>query len=91
VNDKFKAIPVEEDTRILQKKLMTVNGIDARFERWAWEGVIGESLIFVTEEISNLSDEQLWQSIVNQLSIRDMKHTIKRQIDYSFVNFNFET
>jgi hypothetical protein len=91
VNDKFKAIPVEEDTRILQKKLMTVNGIDARFERWAWECVIGESLIFVTEEISNLSDEQLWQSIVNQLSIRDMKHTIKRQIDYSFVNFNFET
>jgi hypothetical protein len=91
MNDKFKAIPVEEDTRILQKQLMTVNGIDARFERWSWEGVVAESLIFVTEEITDQSDEQLWQSIIKQLSVSAaMHHTISRKESYTFVNFNFE-
>ena len=91
MTDKFSKVSVDADTRILQKKLMTVNGIDARFERWSWEGVVAESFIFVTEEISDLSDEQLWQSIVKQLSVNAMCHTIIRKQQYTFVNFNFET
>lgn len=89
MSDKFSAVPVEEDTRILLMHLIAICGIDARFELWGWEGVVGESLIFVTAEIVDLSDELLWQNIVNQLSLKDMRHTISRKAGYTFVNFNF--
>ncbi len=86
---KFDQVSVEEDTRIIFVSYLKINGIDARYEMWTWEGFLGESLIFVNSEVEHLADNDLWNMISEYLKA-DYKHTIKRQNHYCFVNYHFE-
>jgi hypothetical protein len=39
ISEKFKKIPVEEDTKILSRKEVRVGEYDAIDEEWVWEGI----------------------------------------------------
>jgi hypothetical protein len=88
---KFNQVMVEKDTRILKKSLIKINEIDARQEVWSWEGIRGCSVIFVSEEVQAFEHETLWQMVAETLKIDvTQSNTIKRQDDYTFVNYGFE-
>ena len=53
--DKFKNVPVEEDTTIKFRSVTKFENIDALHEGWYWEGVTAESLIFTDEDITHIS------------------------------------
>lgn len=91
--DKFKKVPVEEDTKIKRSHVTQVGGLEALHQKWVWEGIIAESLIFLASDVKELSDNVLLE-IVGESGImkNDSKSTITRNSSgYTFVNFNFET
>ena len=53
--DKFKNVPVEEDTTIKFRSVTKFENIEALHEGWYWEGVTAESLIFADEDITHIS------------------------------------
>jgi len=90
---KFDNVPVEEDTRILFRKEAKLGNYDVLYEMWSWEGISAESLIFVNDDVSDLTDEELEREVrKSPLVKKDSAITIKRlDIGFTFVNFNFET
>jgi len=93
MTDKFKNVPVEKDTRILFRIEAKLGGYDVLYERWSWEGISAESLIFVNDDVPDLTDEELEQEVrKSPLVKKESAVTIKRlDAGYTFVNFNFET
>jgi len=93
MTDKFKNVPVEEDTRVLFRNEAKFGKYDILYEMWSWEGISAESIIFVSDDISDLTDEELEQEIrKSPLVKKESAVTIKRlDVGFTFVNFNFES
>jgi hypothetical protein len=89
----FPNVPVEEDTRLLRQKEIEIENIPVLIQKWAWEGIVAESAIFHSKDVSEIADADLFQKIVDNYQVgHDQRHTIKRNEDgYTFVNFNFIT
>lgn len=85
----FLDVPVEKDTRLINVTSVKIEGIDARYESWTWEGIAAESLIFHNEAVEHLSDEELGLLVERNMVIKDHAKTIKREAKYILVNFNF--
>jgi hypothetical protein len=93
MNNKFSAVPVEEDTKVLRRAIVSIGGWEALHERWSWEGVKGETMVFVSEEVERLSDKQL-EALVRQSELVEPNSqiTMKRgESGYTFINFNFRS
>ena len=91
MSDKFKMVPVDPDTRVLKRSLTTVGGYDALHERWSFDGVKAESLVFLSDDIAGVSDEVL-ERLVRETEGVDTgsQITLKRsKSGFTFVNFNF--
>lgn len=91
MNDAFRNVPVEEDTKILRREIIAVDGHEVLYEKWFWDGVKGETFVFVSTEVAKLSDGELEQ-LARQSALLDpaSQITIKRaESGYTFVNFNF--
>ena len=89
---KFDKVPVEEDTKILVRQEMKLGKYEVLYERWFWEGVYGESLIFANADISGMTDREIEREIRKSPLIKEGSEiTLKRTKDFTFVNFNFET
>jgi len=93
MTDKFKNVPVEKDTRILFRNEAKLGDYDVLYEMWSWEGISAESIIFASDDISALTDEELEQEVrKSTLLKKESAVTIKRlDSGFTFVNFNFET
>ena len=92
MNEKFENIPVEEDTRILMSSPMKWGELDIVYQKWNWEGIAAESIIFLSDDVKEMDDEALEADIRSSPLINlDSSITIKRLEKFTFVNFNFET
>ena len=92
MSDKFDKIPVEEDTRILFSSPMRFDPYDIVYQKWNWEGITAESIIFMSEDVAGMSDEELEQKVKSSpIVTEDSVMTISRGEVYTFVNFNFVT
>ena len=91
--DDFKSLPEDEETKTLKRVLIKTGNYYALFEKWSWEGIIGNSLIFCNEDIINLTDEELSDICRGSGFYTSGEILIKRQIDsgYTFANFSFTT
>ncbi len=90
MTDKFKNVPVEEDTAIKFRSVTKFENIDALHEVWYWEGVTAESLIFADEDITHISLKELEQKIIaSPFYQNDNGVTVKKSDELTFVNFNF--
>lgn len=93
MTDKFKDIPVDEDTQITSSVQVKIDKYDVVYQKWHWEGIRAQSIVFFNEDVSDMSEEQiiheveLCPGLINEKS----KITFKRGEKYTFVNFNFET
>ena len=85
ISKKFKNIPVENDTRILERREMKIEGYDVVYEKWFWEGIRAESYIFCNEDIEGLSEEDVLGLVGKS------NETYKKTEHYTFVNFGVET
>jgi len=87
----FKSVPVEDDTTVLFQREVVLGEFQVLYQKWVWDGIKGESLIFLGCDVRALSDEQLISEVRSSPLVDDQsKVTMKRSdSDYIFVNFNF--
>jgi hypothetical protein len=91
MSHKFDGVPVEKDTRILFRQTAKFGKYDVLYEMWSWEGIKAESIIFETDDVSDMTDEELEKEVrQSPLVNKDSAVTIKRLAEgFTFVNFNF--
>lgn len=89
---KFENLPVEFDTKVISREQIKILNYDAMHEIWSWDGIKGESIIFVTEEINELSENGIIDLVKSAFQIEDISQVTISQgkSDYTFVNLNFE-
>jgi hypothetical protein len=92
MSNKFENVPVEPDTHILFRLEATLGEYDVLYEKWSWEGILGESLIFAGDDLANLNDDEIENICrTSPLLKEETDITIKRSTsNYVFINFNFE-
>lgn len=93
MSEKFKSVPVDEDTKILIDQPMKLGSYDVLYQKWVWEGVLAESFIFLSADVSALSDEELKEEARASAMIKANSKLTLSQSDsgYTFINFNFVT
>ena len=92
IQEKFTDVPVDEDTTVIFEKIGTLDQYEVLYQAWSWDGINAESIIFLSEDVSDLSDEQLKALVKSSpLVNQESKLTVNdRSGKYSFVNFNFK-
>ena len=92
MSKKFDGVPVEEDTKILFRLEARLGKFDVLYEKWSWEGILAESIIFADDDISGTTDEEIEQEVrKSPLVKKESEMKIKRSdAGFTFVNFNFE-
>jgi len=66
--------------------------LDIVYQKWYWEGINAESIIFLTKDVSSLDDVALEADVRDGPLVKyNSQITIKRTDKYTFVNFNFTT
>lgn len=91
MSEKFSGVSKEDDTRILFRKEVKLGNYDVLHEKWNWEGIKAESIIFANDDISGLTDEEVEQEARKSPLIKEGSQiTLKRSKEFTFVNFNFE-
>lgn len=82
---------MDEGTEIRSLSMKTIGGIRCRYEKWYWDGIIAESLIFLMKDVAHLSDEDLAIMIRadDLYGVLAEDHTISRNEETGFVTFNY--
>jgi hypothetical protein len=90
--DRFKNVPVEEDTKIILREEMSLGEYSVLYEYWAWDGITAHSVIFVESDLGDCSDSEIEDLIrtTSLLKDKDSEITIKHSKGFVFTNFNFE-
>ena len=92
MNNKFDSVPVEEDTRILRNKETYLGGYDVLHQKWKWEAITAESIIFLDEDVADLEDEDLELMVKGSPFFKGGQITLKRsELGFTFVNINFKS
>ena len=94
MNEKFANVPMDSDTLLLLQADAQINGIDALYQKWIWDGVAADSLIFANADVANI-DETALKTLVAESAfainkdIEQMTYKVSKS-GFTFVNFNFE-
>ena len=86
--EKFKNVETDSDTKIHLEKYLTIGVYDAKLEYWSFEGISGMSLIFLNDDLINLSEVEIVDIIKNDTEIG--RYTYKKGDEYTFINYNFK-
>lgn len=87
---KFSNVPVEDDTKVLFALESKLGDRDILYQKWFWDGITAESFIFVSDDVSSLSDVELETEVRSSPMVGSGSVTIVRSdSSYTFVNFNF--
>lgn len=89
-NLKTQTLEADEGTKIVFSSPMKWGELDIVYEKWVWDGITAESVIFLTEEVKAMSDRALELDVRDGPLVQaDSQVTIKRGDKFTFVNFNF--
>ena len=89
---KFDNLPVESYITILFETPARFNEYDVLYQKCDWEGITAESLIFLTDDIQNITMDELENEIRNSPMVADSSKEITTssgKSEYTFFNFNF--
>jgi hypothetical protein len=91
MNKKFKDIGVDEGTRIIKTSEVKIETLEAVHQKWSWDGIYGESIIFFNEDVVDLNEEEI-KTMVQKTDYLELgsQITFKKAEKYTFVNFNFD-
>ncbi len=92
MKSKFKNVPIDEDTEILFQKEAKLDNYDVLYQKWLWDGIAAESVVFVEEDVKNLKDDEIEELVKSSPIIKEgSKITLQHSDDgFVFVNFNFD-
>ena len=91
MQNRFKDVPQDSNTVIMFESPMKFEDNDILYQKWASDGIMAESVIFVSNDIKDMSDEELEEYVRSSDIVNfDSQITISRAKEYSFVNFNFK-
>lgn len=90
---KFNNVPVEQDTKIIFQQEATLGEYEVLYQKWFWDGITAESIIFANEDVAELTDKEIEEEVkTSPLLNEGSSVTLKRpESGFTFVNFNFET
>ena len=94
MNEKFANVPMDSDTLLLLQADAQINSIDALYQKWIWDGVTADSLIFANADVADI-DETALKTLVSESAfvinkdIEQMTYNVSKS-GFTFVNFNFE-
>ena len=93
MSDKFSEVPVDKGTTILFQHEAKLGEYSVLYQKWYWDGITAESIIFSTDDISALTDDEIESEVRNSpLVNEDSSITLSHaESGFTFVNFNFET
>ncbi|TXD82142.1 hypothetical protein ESY86_15875 [Subsaximicrobium wynnwilliamsii] len=93
MNEKFKDLPVEEDTQIIVSVEAKIEDYDVVYQKWHWDGITAESIIFFNDDIAELTEDQIKNEVAlcTAMVKENSQMTFKKGEKYTFVNFNFTT
>lgn len=91
MNEKFKDLTVDTDTQILVSVETKIEDYDVVYQKWHWDGIYAESIIFFNEDIEDLDEEQVRSQVSEKTTLlkENSQMTYKKGEIYTFVNFNF--
>lgn len=91
MSGKFKKVPVEEGTKILFHVEAKLGERPVLYQKWYWDGITAESIIFAAEDVAGLSDKDIENDVRNSPLLQEgSKLTLSRSdAGFVFVNFNF--
>ena len=82
--------------RVIQKINLSIEAefgdYEVLYQKWFWDGISAESLIFIADDVGDMGDDALKAFVAESPLVDDnSKFTIARdRKGYTFVNFNFE-
>ena len=90
---KFEKVSLEKSTQIIFQTEAELGEYEVLYQKWYWDGVTAESIIFSSEDINNLIDHEIEAEVrKSPLVKKGTSMTMKRsESGFTFVNFNFET
>ncbi|WP_371378959.1 hypothetical protein [Thalassotalea aquiviva] len=88
---KFDHLRIDPCTKIIKEQKTQIAGFKALLQTWQFEGITAQSFIFVSREISMLSEEEIKAIVMACPSFMKGSEITISEIDndYTFVNFNF--
>ena len=86
----FKDVPKDLDTQIIEQSEIILNGISVLKQKWNWDGIFANSLIFNSNDVEALSDNELLEFIKKSGIQINSSVTYSNTNGYRFVNYNFE-
>lgn len=91
MSDKFSGVTVENDTVILFRGQVKFGDFDVLYEKWSRNEIIAESLIFISEDVAEMTDAALEKEVRTSPLVNSNSELTLERIDsgYTFVNFNF--
>ncbi|MEO5787752.1 MAG: hypothetical protein ACOH2D_00405 [Gelidibacter sp.] len=91
MTEKFKDIPVEEDTQIIASVKANIAEYDVVYQKWHWDGIYAESVIFFNDDVAGLTEEQIKKEVAlcTDMVKENSQMTFNKGDKYTFVNFNF--
>lgn len=91
MSEKFDGLTVDKDITVFFHLEDRWEGYDVVWEKWHLDGIDAESLIFLSDDIKDVSDTDLEEKLRNSALFKsDFGVTINRHEDYTYLNFNFE-
>lgn len=90
MNSDFNQIPNNPDTTILFQQQGVFDDIPACYQSWLFDGIRGESIIFLKKDLKHHKDTDLIKKVkASQLVKSCSQITLSRNPpDYLFINFN---
>lgn len=89
----FAQVPVESDTTIHNRQHLTLESLDVQWERWSWDGIAGETAVFIEDQLGSTDDKALEDLVRSseRLAPSGPVTVTRGRNGYAFVNFNFRT
>lgn len=93
MNNKFTSSPEFENTEILYKKEIKIgNDLDAEFSIVLWYSIPHYSIMFVSEDVINFTDDELKKLILRHSMVDkdSIISVVKLSSGYTKVNYNMD-
>lgn len=92
MQSKFEQVSLEEGTKVIHQQEAALGDYEVLYQIWCWDGITAESIVFASDDVSELSDIDL-EKLVRQSPIVKSNSSVtltRTAPEFTFVNFNFE-
>ena len=90
---KFNNIPEQKDTKIIFRAETRFGDFDVVYEKWEWDGILAESIIFDEDDVSEMDDDEIINKVKDSPLFDDKickcDPTIRHNRGF-FFNFNIK-